>query len=213
MRACLLLPSPLFRAGSVKTIADSFGRLPVQVGASVIVMEYLVHRDTLFWQFCWHLLARPATGQWTWQLRPSLSSLHFCLQRPPRHSRLQSPKHFCWHSLPSHSKPHTPPLHFCQQCFPLHFRSQVPWLQIWVQFPLLHVRLHVACSLLQVCSQFCPSHFRWQFLLALHICRHLQVCEHVESQRAPQLKVVVVWASHPSSIPLPEKKFNDFMKM
>ena len=183
-RACLLLPSPHFRAGSVKTIADSFDRLPVQVGASVMVMEYLVHWDTLFWQFCWHLLALPATGQWTWQLRCSLSSLHLCSQRPPRHSRMQSPKHFCWHSLPLHSKLHTPPLHVCMQCLPLHFISQVCLLQIWVQFPPLHVRLQFPCSLLQVCWQFCPSQFRWQFPALHMICKHscpLKVRKHVGS--------------------------------
>ena len=41
--ASLVLPSPLLRALPVKAIADSFDRLPVQVGALVMVMKFLVH--------------------------------------------------------------------------------------------------------------------------------------------------------------------------
>ena len=177
-------------------------------------MRFLVHWDSFSSHFCWHLLTRPATGQWTWQLPCSLSSLHLCSQLFPWHSRLHSRKHVWSHSLPLHSKPHAPSLHVWLQCFPLHFRSHVPWLQACVQFPLLHFRLHVPCSLLQVCSQFDPSHFRWQ-LSALHICKHLcpwQVCEHCEFHRWLQLKVLFVWLLV-CMIPLPEKEFNDFMKI
>ena len=132
-------PSSLFRAGPVKAIADTFDHLPGQVGASVMVMKFLVHWDSLLWQFCWHFLGRLATGQWTRQLRCSSSSRHLCLQCPLRHFRLQSWKHICL------------------QCLPLHSRSQVPLLQVCVQFLPLQFKLHVPCSLLQVCSQYCPE--------------------------------------------------------
>ena len=173
---------PLLRARPVKAIADSFDRLPVQVDALVMVMKFLVHWDFLSSHFCWHLLARPVTGHWTWQLP-------------------------C-------SKLHASSLHVCLQCVPLHFRSQVPLMQVCVHLPLLHFRLHVPCSLLQVCSQFDPSHFRWQ-LSALHICKHLcpwQVSEHCLSVTWLQLKVLFVWLLV-CMIPLPEKEFNDFMKI